>query len=280
MKQPTNPRKALLLSALLHVIVLIILVGSLEFSGPLLVVSNNDAQVINAVALQDSPILAPPTKPVEIKPVDKPIEKMDPSDPLSPKPAPAEAAAKKVEPPTQDKKLAIRDAHKKADSTKKLLADLESEISKQAKSKQKKLKNKFHNELRAQSEKALEQFMKEQKPAAGRRAQNTQGIVDKYKALILHAISQEWVVPSHVNKRLFCELLIRLAPGGVVLDVQVTRSSGDILLDRSAQAAVFKASPLPVPDDIISFEPFHEFVLKVKPENVLENKGDQSFWIG
>jgi colicin import membrane protein len=133
--------------------------------------------------------------------------------------------------------------------------------------------------LKAQSEKALQQLLKEHKQLAGQRSQHMQGVLNKYKALILQAIGQQWVVPSHVDKRLSCELLIRLAPGGVVMEVSVTRSSGDVLLDRSARAAVFKASPLPVPDDILSFEPFRRFVLKVKPETILENKGDQGFWI-
>jgi colicin import membrane protein len=60
-----------------------------------------------------------------------------------------------------------------------------------------------------------------------------------------------------------------LAPGGVVLDVQVTRSSGDVSLDRSARDAVFKASPLPVPENASEFNQFRQFVLKVKPENIV-----------
>jgi colicin import membrane protein len=37
-------------------------------------------------------------------------------------------------------------------------------------------------------------------------------------------------------------------------------------LDRSARAAVFKASPLPVPKEPDAFEAFRQFILKVKPE--------------
>jgi len=299
--QSANSKKAFILSACLHVFVLLILIGSLEFSAPMLVVSNNDSKVINAVALKDSPLLAPPTKAVEEKPLVKPEVKEPPllkpvpentaeAKPLPPKPAPVEEAAKA--PPPPEEKLAIATEPKKPlkesppkkkivkkDLSKQLLADLEGEIAKQAKAKQKLAKNKFSKVLKAQSEKALQQMMKEQKQLVGERSQHMQGVIDKYKALILQAIGQQWVVPNHVDKRLSCEMLIRLAPGGVVLEVQILKSSGDPLLDRSARAAVFKASPLPVPDDIYSFEPFRQFVLKVKPENVMENKGDQGFWI-
>lgn len=299
--QSANSKKAFILSACLHVFVLLILIGSLEFSEPMPVVSNTDSKIVDAVALTDSPLLAPPTKAVEEKPIIKseikepPLLKPVPEEiaepkPLPPKPAPAQEAAKA---PLQEEKLAITDELKKQveeknlpkkkmvkkEISKQLLADLEDEIAKQAKAKQKVVKNKFSRVLKAQSEKALAQMMKEQKQLAGERSQHTQGVINKYKALILQAIGQQWVVPSHVDKHLSCEMLIRLAPGGVVLEVQIIKSSGDTLLDRSARAAVFRASPLPVPDDIYSFEPFRQFVLKVKPENVLENKGDQGFWI-
>ncbi len=62
--------------------------------------------------------------------------------------------------------------------------------------------------------------------------------------------------------------MIRLGPGGAVLNVQVSRSSGDPALDSSARAAVFKASPLPVPNDPDLFNQFREIRLTVKPEDV------------
>ena len=51
-----------------------------------------------------------------------------------------------------------------------------------------------------------------------------------------------------------CVLRVRLIPGGEVIDVSVTRSSGDDIFDRRAVTATQKASPLPVPDDIATFE--------------------------
>ena len=94
------------------------------------------------------------------------------------------------------------------------------------------------------------------------------GIVDKYKALILGAISREWILPDQVDSQLSSRFKIRLAPNGSVLDVSLTRSSGDPILDRSAQAAIYKASPLPVPEEPAAFNLFREITLTVRPENV------------
>jgi len=123
------------------------------------------------------------------------------------------------------------------------------------------------NDIKAKS--LQQQMLQEQKRLASVMTQQTRGVVDKYRALILQTISQRWIIPPNVDKHLTAELLVRLAPGGLVLDVELIKSSGDEALDRSARAAVFKSSPLPVPTDTDAFESFKQFVLKVKPENVL-----------
>lgn len=53
---------------------------------------------------------------------------------------------------------------------------------------------------------------------------------------------------------LSCALRVRLLPGGEVIDVSVSKSSGNDIFDRRAQTAVHQASPLPVPEDIATFE--------------------------
>lgn len=97
--------------------------------------------------------------------------------------------------------------------------------------------------------------------------QRNAGEVDKYKALILNAIRDQWILPENVNPDLSSQFVIRLAPTGAVLDVRLARSSGDGLLDRSAQAAIYKASPLPVPHDAQIFNMFREISLTVRPSN-------------
>jgi colicin import membrane protein len=96
-----------------------------------------------------------------------------------------------------------------------------------------------------------------------------QGVIDKYKTMIVHAIQQNWLVPDNVDKNLVCQLLVQVGPGGTVLSVQVVRSSGNPALDRSAQAAVYKTSPLPVPEDPALFDRFRSLRLTVRPENII-----------
>lgn len=91
--------------------------------------------------------------------------------------------------------------------------------------------------------------------------------IDKYRLLITQSIGQNWIVPDNVDKHLSCELIIRVAPGGAVLSVTLAKSSGNPTLDRSAQTAVMKASPLPVPTDGTLFNKFRELSLVVRPED-------------
>ena len=91
--------------------------------------------------------------------------------------------------------------------------------------------------------------------------------VNKHKALIINAISRQWILPDNIEDNVSSQFRIRLAPSGIVLDVALTRSSGDPILDRSAQSAIYKASPLPVPQHSEAFDVFRDIRLTVRPEN-------------
>lgn len=127
------------------------------------------------------------------------------------------------------------------------------------------------DQLKVAEQKALDsQLAAEQKAMTAARTNEQQSELQKYKALIEAAIQQNWVVPGGSNADLSCELTIKLGPGGTVLSVQVTRSSGDSGLDNSARAAVFKASPLPVPADADLASQFRELRLTASPKNIAE----------
>ena len=114
-----------------------------------------------------------------------------------------------------------------------------------------------------------QQLAAEQRSLDATRARQLQGEVDKYTLMITHAIGQNWLVPDAVKKTLNTKLLIKLAPGGVVIDVRLVKSSGDPALDRSAMAAVYKTSPLPVPKDPELFNKFRTLSLTVRPEGII-----------
>ncbi len=267
--QPITSKNAFYFSLVLHLIILTVLVVSFDFSAPMPVVENsNNKEVINAMVMET------PQKPTKI------LQKAAPPMPAAPKPiAPKPMPVKpmvKAAPVVPTKTPVIAIAEKKQKKTKQdliqkqLLADLKQQTQHQKKVKQRAIQAAFEKEMNEIKAKSLQQQMlQEQKRLANVMTQQTRGVVDKYKALILQAISQRWIVPNNVDKHLTAELLVHVAPGGLVLDVQLIKSSGDEALDRSARAAVFKASPLPVPTDTEAFESFKQFVLKVKPENVL-----------
>ncbi|KTD51673.1 TolA colicin import membrane protein [Legionella quinlivanii] len=118
--------------------------------------------------------------------------------------------------------------------------------------------------------KAAQQKLAAQQQAAQEAAQQARlaGEVDKYKAMIVNAIGRQWILPENVDSHLSSQFRIRLAPDGAVLEVTLMRSSGDPILDRSAQTAIYKASPLPVPSDPETFNLFRDISLTVRPENV------------
>ncbi len=110
-----------------------------------------------------------------------------------------------------------------------------------------------------QEEKALDE-----KLAAQRMSQ-----LENELSRIRQAISAEWRVPDLGGQDIATTILIRMAPDGTVLKADIVQSSGDTVLDRSAQTAVYKASPLPVPEDRQLFELLRTIRLTVRPNGDL-----------
>jgi colicin import membrane protein len=170
----------------------------------------------------------------------------------------------------QKKRESLRQANEAL--SKRLLAEELAE-SKLLKDKIKKEKNAKYAAKRQQ---IVEQLTKNQLASeirelssAAAHGQQISGEVNKYKAMLIQAISSQWIVPEGVEKGASCVLLVEIAPGGMVLKVNLLSSSGNELLDRSAQKAVLKASPLPVPEDPALFDEFRSLKLTVRPEGIV-----------
>lgn len=88
--------------------------------------------------------------------------------------------------------------------------------------------------------------------------------MDRYIIQISQKVIRTWLRPAGISDGLKCTLRVRLAPGGSVLAVSVIRSSGNGAFDRSAEAAVLKADPLPVPTGAL-FERFRDINFEFDP---------------
>ena len=117
-----------------------------------------------------------------------------------------------------------------------------------------------------------EQALKEQLAAEEKQRQEAElaaratAAADQYKAIIRQKVSRNWSRPVGAEQGLECVVRVRLVPGGEVLEATVVRSSGDSVFDRSVENAVYKASPLPLPEDPDLFSFFREIEFVFKPE--------------
>jgi len=85
--------------------------------------------------------------------------------------------------------------------------------------------------------------------------------------LIDKKVTQAWNRPVNMATNLVCTIKVNLLPSGDVMSAKVAKSSGDALFDTSAERAVYKASPLPVPKDSVIFEKnFRSFRFNFAPK--------------
>jgi colicin import membrane protein len=171
----------------------------------------------------------------------------------------------------QEKKRKVEaERNKKAEQEKKRKAEAERE--KKAEQ-EKKRKSEAERKKKAEQEKKRKAEAERKKKAeaeAARRKEAEQALqaqlaeeqaqhaLSQYIPHIQAKIQRNWLRPPGSSAGLSCLILVKLIPGGEVVDAKVVRSSGDPLFDRSVETAVLKASPLPLPQDAAMFKHFRE----------------------
>lgn len=123
------------------------------------------------------------------------------------------------------------------------------------------------NELaRAAAEaEAREQRLREELAAeTARQEALSSGELDRYIFAITQRIEQNWIRPASATPGLECVINVRQIPGGEVISATIERCNGDAAVQRSIEAAVFKASPLPEPSNAALFE--RNLRITFKPE--------------
>lgn len=117
--------------------------------------------------------------------------------------------------------------------------------------------------VRDQAEKNLRAALDSQK----RERILAQGIENGIRQIV-DRVSGQWLKPIGLNDSLSCKLKVKVLPNGEVSHVEVLESSGQWTFDRSAEAAVKKSSPLPLPEDVSVRDRLREFTFTFKPESV------------
>ena len=68
-------------------------------------------------------------------------------------------------------------------------------------------------------------------------------------ALIRDRVTRAWIRPPSARAGVNCEVRVTQVPGGVVTGVQIGDCNGDAAVRESIEAAVYRASPLPMPSN-------------------------------
>lgn len=118
--------------------------------------------------------------------------------------------------------------------------------------------------LAAEAEAREEQLRRELAEEAARQEALSSGELERYRFAITQRIEQNWIRPASAQPGLECVINVRQVPGGEVISATIERCNGDAAVQRSIEAAVFKASPLPEPSNPALFE--RNLRITFKPE--------------
>lgn len=229
--------KALAYALLLHGLVLVALVANLYWPANREVPKQN---IIEArVVLDNSTAPAPK------------------SVPAKPKVPAQDIAQKKAEAAAKQKAIALE---------KKQAAE---KARKEAALKKKRLQQEAAAQRHKQAQKELKQALaaEEQERTAQANEAKAMAAMADLEGLIRERVTRNWIRPAGAPEGLDCLVRVRLAPGGEVLAVSIVKSSGNALFDRSVENAVYKAAPLPVPDDPKLFQYVRELNIKFDPKD-------------
>ena len=208
------------------------------------------------------------------RPEPRPEPKPEPPKPEPPKPAPPKPADLKPLPTKPDPAIALKLEREKREIEKRDKDKRErSEKLKQDEAKRKRDQEDAAKTKREQEEAAKARRIDEERTrkeaervreeAMGARQKLIDGFVNQIKAKIRGRAN----VPDTISGKPSVQVRIRILPGGEVLDIAITRSSGNRVYDTAIERAIRSASPLPVPEASSELFPqFRDLILNIEHE--------------
>jgi len=213
------------------------------------------------------PKVAPPPKPV-VKPEPPPPAPKAEVKPPPPKPEPAPkpdiALKEKLGKEKLEKERKLKELQ--AVEAKKLAADKarQAELEKQKRAAAEALKQKQAADAAAKSLAAQQQKMLDAQ--AAQQAAAAQREIDRYMDGIRTKVKRFVLVPPSVQGNPEAEVVVTLLPGGDVLDVKVSKSSGNAAYDEAIVRAISRARPFVVPTGDQFQRYFRSFTMAFRPQ--------------
>ena len=263
-----GPMRSLQYSLLLHVgiVIVAVIAGSLH---P--VPKVEPPRVVEAVLVSASSL----PRPAPVKPAPTPVP--------VPEPLPAPPAEAKAVAAPEPVKIEIPATKPVPDTLHKVALPSEKPVTKPAPAKPAPTKPTLDRSALDEEMRVLEREMKAQQmkadaeraqrdaaaAAASARDAANQALREKHERLIRQRVITKWNRPLTTRHGMVATLRITVLPGGEVSNVVTVKSSGDAAFDASAEDAVRRSSPLPVPDDVAVFNNyFRVLTFRFSPEDM------------
>lgn len=112
----------------------------------------------------------------------------------------------------------------------------------------------------AQAE-AEQNAQREQARIRAEEASQAGRVINEFVGKIQAKIKSNIVRPPDVPKGARAEFSVTLLPGGTILNVRLTKRSGDDSYDKAVERAIYKSQPLPLPPDVALFSKFRDLKL-------------------
>ena len=260
LERPEEPGKkyALALTVLVHLMLVVVLFFGVQWKR-----SKPEVYEVELWSPTPRPAtqVTPPPRPPEpeVKPQPKPEPKVEPP-PKKPdivvkeekkKPEPPKPEPKKPEPPKPEPKKP--EPPKPEAKPQPKIPDFAKELANETSQ----LKSSTKAQANAQQMANAAAAEAEQRASASKRG------LDAYIAKIRGKVRGNMVLPPSIQGNPEATISVEQLPTGEVLGVKLKRSSGNAALDRAIEAAIWKSSPLPKPDDPSQFK--RELEIKYRP---------------
>ena len=139
----------------------------------------------------------------------------------------------------REQKEALQQKKKEVERKRKLAQQRKQKEAQQRKEQQEK---KLLEQQRINAEQAKQEAI-----AKRRNARKVKREIQRFTVMMQQQITRSWIRPHNTSSGLKCTLEVKITATGRVTMIRIIESSGNESFDRSAEIAVRKASPLPVP---------------------------------